>query len=618
MYESEANPGVVESRGLPAEVAERFAESRATVSRRSLLSWGEHCTECVWPTCYTSCDLYRPRWDGKCRRFEEGMVRIDCSGSLDGYVLKIRFKRWAKLWSAGNVRMYGLRAADRLTRRDLSIANSIGFIPVRALATKVAQKRYAWKKQRAGKPAASGELPNCVLIECYNPGTQSVSMTLTIRGVSSPIPFQALLVMQPGFNRHRVAAAEIARAVDLTGRFDVELTPNELPEGCELVFGALDFVVDSAWRPQPQTAAAVPPPETRRLCKCVVWDLDNTVWDGVLTEDGPEKLRLKPGIAEVFRALDERGILISAVSKNNPEDAMQVLRSFGLEHYFLVPQISWNPKSVGLRQIAESINVGMESLLFVDDSAFEREEVKSQCPEAMVLDSSEYLGIPNREDCQAPVTDESKKRRLLYREQGMRVAAQAEFQGDYFQFLRECNLRLTIRPMAVANLERVYELAQRTNQMNFSGNRYTREQLRELLAEPDVDTYVMDCEDRFGTYGTVGFCTVQRQQARMTDLMFSCRIQAKRVEHAFVSHVLRKYRNAGAGDFFVNFRKTKKNAPSGQVFDDFGFEIARVTGDVSELVLRRHKDIPDDGLIIMIANECVDPTSLEELRSPGR
>jgi len=604
MYESEANPAVVRKCELPREIVERFAESRSRVTKRTVIPWGEHCTECAWPTCYTTCDLYRPRSgaDGRCRRFVDGMVRMDCPGSLNGYVLMIRFKRWATLWSMGNTRLYPLDTADRLELQDFRVAKLIRLLPAEALVAKVAQKRYSWKKRVARRPSPEVELPDSMLIECYNPNPETISMTLTIRNEGdSSIPFQSLLPMQPGFNPHRVRMDEIVRVVDVSCQFKVELAVNEIGDGCTLFFGAIDFVADGT-RSQPSAATESPDrasgdPDKVSLCKCVVWDLDNTLWDGILVEDGGENLRLKPDVPEILKTLDERGILISAVSKNNHEDAMDALRRFHLADYFLFPQISWNPKSQGIQEIAASLNIGIASLLFVDDSAFEREEIQAVCPEVMVLDAAEYLTIPSRPDCAAAVTEESKKRRLLYREQQVRTVAQQGYRGDYSAFLRDCHLRLTVRPMTETNLERVHELTQRTNQMNFSGNRYSREQLREILGNPRIDTYVLDCSDRFGAYGTIGFCTVDRMENRMTDLMFSCRIQAKRVEHAFLAFLLQKYREPGGADFVVNYRKTSKNSVPGKVFEDLGFEVLAETNGVTQMVYRSVRQIPDDRIV---------------------
>ena len=595
MYESEASHLTNELSEIRPEILARFAESRGTVLRRTLIPWGEHCTECVWPTCYSTCDLYEARQDGGCRRFAQGMVRIDYQASVSTYLLKISFKRWAKLWSLANIRLYSLEEADRLERSDIRIANYIHSIPGERLQGVVTRKRYSWKKRAACRPADSS-MPTCMLVECFNPNANAVSITLTIRNENSQIPFQSLLQMQPGFNRYRIPCVDIARVIDLHSKFNVELTPNGTSDALTLYFGALDFVLESG-RETLQESATRAAKARPRLRKCVVWDLDNTIWDGILVEDGQEQLRLKPRIREVLQALDERGILISAVSKNNREDAMAALKGFGIVDYFLSPQLSWNPKSQGIQQLAVSLNIGIDSLLFVDDSKFEREQVKSACPEVEVLDAAEYLTIPDRQDCQGPVTEESRNRRQFYRQQEVRGTVQRVFEGDYVSFLRDCQLRLKIRRMSIESLERVYELTQRTNQMNFSGNRYTREQIHALLSRQEVDAYVLDCEDRFGAYGTVGFCTVYRPELRMTDLMFSCRIQSKRVEHAFISYILRKYRNERASDFLVMYRKTSKNSGPGKVFEDFNFALINEADGISHLMFGKGRDIPDDQIV---------------------
>src|ERR1700683_1746565 len=101
MYETEANRRQESREQIPVEIAARFRELKenGTLGERTGLPWSEHCTECVWPTCYTTCDLYSSREDGRCRRFADGMVRIDCAEALNSYVLKIRFKQWGKLWT---------------------------------------------------------------------------------------------------------------------------------------------------------------------------------------------------------------------------------------------------------------------------------------------------------------------------------------------------------------------------------------------------------------------------------------------------------------------------------------------------------------------------------------
>ena len=154
-----------------------------------------------------------------------------------------------------------------------------------------------------------------------------------------------------------------------------------------------------------------------------------------------------------------------------------------------------------------------------------------------------------------------------------------------------------LTPLGPENLERVYELAQRTNQMNFSGARYPRAQLQDLQQSSVHDTYVIRCSDRFGSYGIVGFAVVDNQEPRLLDLMFSCRIQGKRVEHAFLAHVLHRFSGADRRDFFANYRKTDQNAAHGRVFEEMDFKIVAEQNGVLSLVFRKDQPIPEEGIV---------------------
>jgi len=164
-------------------------------------------------------------------------------------------------------------------------------------------------------------------------------------------------------------------------------------------------------------------------------------------------------------------------------------------------------------------------------------------------------------------------------------------------FLQFCQIELTIQPMTEENLERVHELTQRTNQMNFSGNRYNRDVLRKVLSTPYLDTFVMSGQDLFGGYGVIGFSIVDNREPRMTDLMFSCRIQSKRVEHAFLAYIIPKYLAGSGRDFLANYRKTSANEASGRVFADLGMKEIETKNGVSVLVFRKGREVPDDRVI---------------------
>jgi FkbH-like protein len=218
-----------------------------------------------------------------------------------------------------------------------------------------------------------------------------------------------------------------------------------------------------------------------------------------------------------------------------------------------------------------------------------------------VIDALEYRSLPERDDCQVPVTEESRNRRKLYRVEAERQDRATSFAGDYAAFLRDCEIRINITELDEENLERVHELTQRTNQMNFSGNRYDREVLREVCATPWLDAWVLEVEDRFGSYGIVGFCIVDSREPVITDLMFSCRIQSKRIEHAVLGWLLRRYIDAAGKDVWASYRRTPRNAPAGRVFEDMGMQGVATADGVSRLVFRRDQPVPDDGIITISA-----------------
>jgi FkbH-like protein len=594
MYETEVNNRTEPSSEIPADVIKEFGKLAGVVQTRTTLAWSEHCTECVWPVCYSTCDLYSPREDGKCKRFIDGMVRVDCSEAINSYLLKIKFKRWGKLWSPGNVRLHSAGQAEKIERRDYQIGTMLYQLPMPAsLKKKVISKRYSLKKKSASRPTdGGGNLPTSFLLECYNPQLHSIQISLTMRSVNEGrLPFQELIALAPGFNRARIPISDVIRFINPRMPFNVELIPNDVLEGTTLYFGLMEFVQEVE---QQST-------EKIKLAKCVIWDLDNTLWDGVLVEDGLDNLKLKADAADTIKELDARGILQSVASKNNYEEAIQAIKHFELDEYFLFPQISWRPKSEGIETIARQLNIGKDTLIFLDDSRFELEQVKAIYPEVRVVNALEMHTLLKMKECQVSVTTESKNRRNMYKTEAKRRNIEEDFGNDYMAFLRHCEIRLSIQHMTQENIDRVHELTQRTNQMNFSGQRYDREVLMDILAKPYLNTYVLSCEDRFGSYGIVGFSIVDSREPRMTDLMFSCRIQSKRVEHAFLNYIIGNYIRELDRDFFANYRKTSRNAPSGKVFPDIGMDEVEVSAGVTSLVFRKNKELRDDGVITIIA-----------------
>jgi FkbH-like protein len=202
--------------------------------------------------------------------------------------------------------------------------------------------------------------------------------------------------------------------------------------------------------------------------------------------------------------------------------------------------------------------------------------------------------------CNVPVTAESAKRREMYHVEAQRQIEAQGFGEDYVAFLRHCKIQLQITALSDDNLQRVHELTQRTNQMNFSGNRYDLEMLRGILSKPWLETYVMTCNDKFGSYGVVGFGIVDSREPRLIDLMFSCRVQSKRIEHAFLTFVIRTYISRCGRHVYANYRKSPRNSASGRVFTDVGMKEVDSRDGVTSLLFAKDHPIGDERIIEII------------------
>lgn len=465
MLETEVQKTKGSARDIPEDILQNFLEMRQEILERSVLPWAEHCTECAVPHCYSTCDFYTPREDLKCRRFVDGMVPIDLPGGQS--LMKITFKGWGKLEAQGNVRLVPSARATQMERLDRRIGSVVRWLTVPYhLHVKLVRRRAFQKRQAALKPSASTRLPTHFLVECYNPGKTPVHLLMSLcalRREEGQPPYHHACVAEPGYNRMEIPVSDITAIFDLSSKFLVRLVPELRQSTVTLFFGIIDFVTFRGRQGVVDRAISTPAEPKAKKAKCVVWDLDNTLWRGILVENGVDNIELKEAAIQAIRELDKRGILNSIASKNNEADAIEALKRFKLDQYFLSPQISWNPKSQMIRAIAESLNIAIDSLVFVDDSPFERAEVSETYPEVTVLDADDVEDLLAMPQFDVLVTKESQQRRSFYRAQERRSKAISGFNGDYFGFLRDCHIQLTIEPLSSASSQRVYELAQRTN-----------------------------------------------------------------------------------------------------------------------------------------------------------
>ena len=333
-------------------------------------------------------------------------------------------------------------------------------------------------------------------------------------------------------------------------------------------------------------------PKARRA-KCAVFDLDNTLWQGILREDGAANLYPRWGCLHVMKALAARGILLALCSKNDPEEAGLVEQLLGKELFDLLVSVklNWKPKSLNIRQIAEELNIGLETIVFFDDSPLEREEVRANAPGVMVMDESQIMAALDMAMFEpiGPITDESAARTRMYKEQARRAEAEIEVdQANIFEYYKSCNFELDIRRPNAAMTARIEELIQRTNQLNATGNRTTRESLSQYLGNPSR-YYVASAslKDRFGDYGLIGVCIARREASvwEIIEFDFSCRAMGKHVEHALLSHLCRTAGRAPGSALTVRLRKTSRNKEMRSILLEFGFQPTTESDETIELRL---------------------------------
>jgi FkbH-like protein len=328
--------------------------------------------------------------------------------------------------------------------------------------------------------------------------------------------------------------------------------------------------------------------------KCVVWDLDNTVWDGVLLEDG--RVTTRPEVVSVIHELDRRGILHSIASRNDPQAALEQLTRTGLRDYFLCPQINWNPKSSSIEAISRALNIGVDAVAFVDDQPFELEEVAHSHAGVLCVHAGSLGDI-----LEAPeftprfVTAESATRRFMYQGAVRRDEAERELVGTNEEFLSKLDMVFTITEAEEEDLWRAEELTVRTNQLNSTGVTYAYEDLRRFVGASDHLLLMASLRDTFGGYGKIGMALIELGESVWTVklLLMSCRVMSRGVGTVLLNHVMRAAGARGVA-LRAEFVPTDRNRVMYVTYRFAGFrEVGSVDGvSILEADLAQVQDPP--------------------------
>jgi FkbH-like protein len=329
----------------------------------------------------------------------------------------------------------------------------------------------------------------------------------------------------------------------------------------------------------------------RPPCKCLVLDLDNTLWGGVLGEDGIGGIALGedyPG--SVFKAFQraiagyrDRGVLLAIASKNNDADVVELFGShkdlvLGLGD-FAARQIHWNDKATSMRAIAAELDIGVDALALFDDSPVERAWVRDQLPEATVIevprDPLHYVAALDDSGAfdHLVITHEDRQRARAYQDEAQRRDLEVRAASPE-EFLRALAMRVTIGPIDRATMARAAQLLGKTNQFNVTTRRYSEAELAQRLARDGAIGLWMRVADRYGDSGLVGVALAEPVDGaayRLDSFLMSCRVLGRQAERALLHAVATRARRAGATELLGEFIPTKKNAVAAGFFAAAGF-----------------------------------------------
>lgn len=348
--------------------------------------------------------------------------------------------------------------------------------------------------------------------------------------------------------------------------------------------------------------------------KCLILDLDNTLWGGVLGEDGIEGIKIGgdyPGNAfqyfqEGVIELGRRGIILAVCSKNNEADVIEAWRKNPFmkltDRHLAAYRINWDNKADNIRAIAKELNIGLDSMVFVDDNPTERELIRQQLPMVAVPEFPKRpYGLMNLlqelvDDYfrAYELTSEDLAKTEQYKANAQRSAAQHQF-ADLNDFIRSLEIEIDIIPADKFNIPRIAQMTQKTNQFNLTTHRYTEADIAAFVERGDL-IYCISVRDKFGDNGITGaiILTKSNEKAEINSLLLSCRILGKGIEKAFVKTVLNELASKGIEIVIAKYIPTAKNSQVSDFYDKIGFNFSGESEGVKSYTMSLNKPLKID------------------------
>jgi FkbH-like protein len=324
------------------------------------------------------------------------------------------------------------------------------------------------------------------------------------------------------------------------------------------------------------------------MLKCLVWDLDNTLWDGVLQDD--YNVKLNKEMVSIIKSLDERGIFQSIASKNDSKLALKKLEEFNILQYFLYPCCNYNSKVLSIKEISEKLNISISDVAFIDDEPFEIFEINRYIPEVctfLTLNKDNILSYFNES-----ITFESSNRRNMMLMRDKRLEEEKKFSGSRNEFLMECKMRISVRIAKFDDIERISELTIRTNKINNMHERLDTIRIKNILNDIKYKIYVCELNDIFGYHGMVGVCIINEVDEQINIELFciSCRVEGRGIGNGFLNEVIKFY---PLNDIYCKYKPLQKNRAAMLLLLLVGFKVLKKEEEYTVLKFTRKTVLND-------------------------
>lgn len=326
------------------------------------------------------------------------------------------------------------------------------------------------------------------------------------------------------------------------------------------------------------------------MIKCIIGDLDNTVWDGIISE--MDSVVLNQNIIKVIEEFNKRGVVNSICSKNDYDTAKRKLVELNIWDMFIFPQINWDTKSFNVKRIVTGLHFKEEDVLFVDDSEFEINEVKSVLTKINTCFPFEYEKIDSFLNGISRIqTSEVNNRLQMYKDEVKRIDAEERLHMSRIDFLNSCNIKMIISRARVDDLERIGELIERSHQINSTGISIEKSKLVEMIEdEKNYDVLISSIHDDYGDYGRAGLLVAHKSENYEIILFIvSCRLMGKGISQALLSYTVNEIMESKYKKQIFHFKRNQYNRSmvmfirmnnfSQGVQDDFGIEMLERCGN---------------------------------------